>query len=98
MNTTESHVYSIDSLRLQTEIAIEMLIALFDAFDGDTDLECYLTGYSDGMDDREGDDCDLEEQHDAEEDRCDYEPSLGWPERMAQGVDHGGSQDMELGS
>ena len=48
--------------------------------------------------DREGNDCDLEDQHDAEEDRSDCEPSLGWTERMAQGVDHGGSQDMELGS
>ena len=37
-----------------------------------------------------------ENGHDREDDRSDLEPSLGWPERMAQGVDHGGSQDLEL--
>ena len=37
-----------------------------------------------------------EDGHDREDDCSDYEPSLGWPERMARGVDHGGSQDREL--
>ena len=63
-----------------------------------TEREPSLSGFSKGMDDREGDDCDLEDQHDAEEDRSDCEPSLGWTERIAQGVDHGGSQDMKLGA
>lgn len=36
-----------------------------------------------------------ENGHDAEDDRADYEPSSGWPERMIQGVDHGAGDDRE---
>ena len=40
----------------------------------------------------------LEDGHDREGDRSDHEPLLGWTEQMAQGVDHGGGQDLEIGT
>ena len=48
---------ALDTLRLQTEMAIEMLLAILDAIDGDENLEPYLTGFSDGMD-HEGGQCE----------------------------------------
>ena len=43
-----------------------MLLGILDAIDGDENLEPYLTGFSDGMDDREGDPADAREEDPAE--------------------------------
>ena len=49
-------------------------------------------------------DLDVEDEHDGSEpdDECDggpdFEPSLGWPQRMMQGADHVGGQDIEVGA
>ena len=96
----QAAIETVRRLRREAAAEIERLIDFMDRSDDYvmTEREPSLTGFSNGMDDREGDDCDLEENYDAEEDRSDCEPSLGWPERMAQGVDHGGSQDLEVGS
>src|ERR1700712_2032593 len=48
------------NIRQAAEAQIERLIALLDVIDGDPDLEPSLTGYSPGMDDREGDESDTE--------------------------------------
>lgn len=45
---------------------IDRLIALLDSLDGDPDMEPSLSGYSEGMDDREGDDGDGPEEDPAE--------------------------------
>lgn len=42
-------------LRLFVEAEVEQLLVFLDRLDGDCDLECYLTDYSSGMDDREAD-------------------------------------------
>ena len=47
-------------LRRAAEAQIEMLISLLDSLDGDPDMEPSLAGYSEGMDDREGDPADDE--------------------------------------
>ena len=44
-------------LRSEAEAEIERLLTFLDDLDGDPDLECYLTGYAPGMDDREGGEC-----------------------------------------
>ena len=46
---------------MQTEMAIEMLIALLDAIDGEADLEPYLAGFDGEATDRENDPADREE-------------------------------------
>jgi hypothetical protein len=63
------------SIRQQIEAEVERLICLLDRLDGDTDLEPSLAGYSEGMDDREGD----EEREEACEDegaQCDDEGDI----------------------
>ncbi|BCG88529.1 hypothetical protein MesoLj113c_46390 [Mesorhizobium sp. 113-3-9] len=56
------------TVRRSIEDEIERLISLLDFVEPDPDLEPYLAGGIEivGTDDREQDDCDLEEQHDAE--------------------------------
>ncbi|MEX6506968.1 hypothetical protein [Jiella sp. M17.18] len=54
---------------------IERLISVLDELDRDPDFEPYLAGYSEGTDDRESDDSDLE-------DGADTEHSLGWTENI----------------
>ena len=55
-------------MRLRDEAAaeVERLLAFLDDTDGDVDLEPYLTGYSDDMDDREGDPADDRQEDDGE--------------------------------
>ncbi len=53
---TRHRVRNVGILRQDAENQIERLIALLDLLDGDPDLEPSLSGYSEGMDDREGDD------------------------------------------
>ncbi|TIO11069.1 hypothetical protein [Mesorhizobium sp.] len=68
------------TLRLRIETTIENLLALLDEIDGDPDLEPWLAGGAEvvGTDDREQDDCDLEEQHDAEPCPDDYGEIVMW--------------------
>ena len=73
------------TLRLEIEMAIEMLIALLDAIDGDTDLKCYLTCYSDGLDDREGDPADAREEDPAESGIADFD---GYMEQLPHVFHH----------
>ncbi|UVK39934.1 hypothetical protein LHFGNBLO_001349 [Mesorhizobium sp. AR10] len=56
------------TVRRSIKDEIERLISLLDFVDGDPDLEPWLAGGREVCctDDREEDDCDLEEQHDAE--------------------------------
>lgn len=54
------------NLRRLAEAHIERLIAILDSLDGDPDMEPSLAGYSEGMDDREGDDADGPEEDPAE--------------------------------
>lgn len=56
------------AVRRSIEDEIERLISLLDLVEPDPDLEPYLAGGIEvvGTEDREQDDCDLEEQHDAE--------------------------------
>ena len=65
-------------LRREAAAEIKRLIDYMDQSDDYvmTEREPSLTGFSDSMDDRVGDDCDLEDQHDAEVDRSDSEPRL----------------------
>jgi hypothetical protein len=51
---------SAQDIRQAAETQIERLIALLDSLDEDPDLEPSLSGYSEGMDDREGEDSDAE--------------------------------------
>jgi len=46
------------NLRTIVETEIERLLAILDSVDGDPDMEPSLAGYSDGMDDREGDEAE----------------------------------------
>ena len=64
--------------RQKIERAIDVLIALLDAADGDPDLEPYLSGIGHGSDDRE-------DEHDGREPDEDGEPDLGWAESIMQG-------------
>lgn len=70
LTTGESPLPSLTYLRREAADAIDRLIAFLDSTEPDPDLEPDLTGYSPGMDSREGDDCD-------DEDGNDSEPSLG---------------------
>lgn len=65
------------SVRRSIEDEIERLISLLDFVEPDPDLEPFLAGGGEvcRTDDREEDDCDLEEQHDAEPSEGD---SCGW--------------------
>lgn len=56
------------TVRRSIEDEIERLISLLDFVEPDPDLEPYLAGGGEvvGTDDREEDDCDLEDGHDAE--------------------------------
>ncbi|PZV35988.1 hypothetical protein [Mesorhizobium kowhaii] len=69
------------SIRRSIEEEIERLISLLDFVEPDPDLEPWLAGGIEvvGTGDREQDDCDLEEQHDAEG-YCpeDYGETLVW--------------------
>lgn len=51
---------ALSRLRQEASDEIERLLLLIDRIDGDVDLEPSLTGFSDGMDDREGDAADDE--------------------------------------
>ena len=76
---------TLDTLRHQTEVAIEMLLAILDAIDGDENLEPYLTGFSDGMDDREGDPADAREVDPAESGIADFD---GYMEQLPHLFQH----------
>lgn len=54
------------NLRAIVETEIERLLVILDSLDGDSDMEPSLAGYSDGMDDREGDEADGPEEDPAE--------------------------------
>jgi len=54
------------SVRRSIEDEIERLIGLLDLVEPDPDLEPWLAGDASNTGDRESDNCDLEEQHDAE--------------------------------
>jgi hypothetical protein len=83
---------AIGRLRQDAQDEIERLLSFLDDLDGDTDLEPSLTGYSPGMDDREGGECedegadcadDREEDIVDKEDGGDSEPSQGWNDEEA---------------
>jgi hypothetical protein len=76
---------SVEALRVETEMAIEMLIDLLDLIDGDENLEPYLTGYSDGMEDREGDPADAREEDPAESGIADFD---GYMEQLPHLFQH----------
>lgn len=78
----EELLQAIGRLRKEAQDEIDRLIAFLDSTETDSDLEPSLAGYSDGMDDREGDSAD-------DEDGGDGEPSLASPENR-----YGGSQDQ----
>jgi hypothetical protein len=63
------------SVRRSIEDEIERLISMLDFVEPDQDLKPWLAGGIEvvGTDDREEDDCDLEDGHDAEPDQCDGE-------------------------
>lgn len=74
------------SIRQQIEAEVERLLSLLDILDGDTDLEPYLTGDSDGMDDREGDDADGPEEDSGESGIADMD---GYMEQCPKFFEHG---------
>ena len=61
---------------------------------GSTNGGLYI-GPGPGTTDGEGDEHDGREPDDEGDDREDHEPSLGWPERMVQGISHGDCNDYE---
>jgi hypothetical protein len=67
------------SVRRSIEDEIERLISMLDYVEPDQDLEPWLAGGIEvvGTDDREEDNCDFEDGHDAEPDQCDGE-SVTW--------------------
>jgi hypothetical protein len=61
---------------------------------GDAADACFLNSGSNAVHQNEDD----EDSHDREEDRADCRPSFGWAEPVTKGVDHGGDQDIEIGT
>lgn len=62
-----------------------MLIALLDRIDGEENREPYLTGYSDDMDDREGDPADAPEEDPVKSGIADFD---GYMEQYPQPFFH----------